>query len=58
MQLQARNFTETMTFGRNSAVSINGGYKCDFGQVIGSAIIHGCLTVGGGSLTLSNIVLQ
>jgi hypothetical protein len=56
--IQALDFNENLSLSRNIAVSLQGGYDCNFASILGIPTIHGSIAIGGGSVTASNLIIQ
>jgi hypothetical protein len=52
LRIQALNFTENLNLANVNAVSLHGGYDCDFSEILDYALIHGSLTISGGPVTI------
>jgi parallel beta-helix repeat protein len=53
------DFTENLLFKSNIAITLKGGYNAGYTSSTGGATtLHGTLTVGKGSLTVENLVVQ
>lgn len=54
----ARSFRENILFASNGALTIHGGYNCQFNADSGVTIINGTLTIAGSvTVTMSNIAV-
>lgn len=58
IQAQAFEFAGDLLLGRNVAVSFSGGYDNLFSARSGASTVRGTLTIGGGSLTVDNLVIR
>jgi hypothetical protein len=59
VQIQALDFTEgDFNLNKNISVSISGGYDCDFASNMGMTTMHGTLTMSGGAVTISNLIIH
>jgi len=51
------DFTENLLLNRPVAVTVDGGYDCDFAAAAGSTALKGTLTITSGMLTANNLVV-
>lgn len=58
IQATTHDFYEDLLLGNNIAVTINGGYDGTYATNSGYSTIHGSLTIGSGSLTAENLVIE
>ena len=57
IQSLAVSFSESPTFNRDISITIEGGYNCDYSEVIGSTAIVGDMTVSNGTVTIGGVEL-
>ncbi len=58
IQAQASEFTEDLTFSLPVAVTLKGGFDCDYTEDVWYTAVKGAITVNSGSLVIENIILQ
>jgi hypothetical protein len=52
------DFTENLLFNNNVAVTLDGGYSANYMSKNGYTSIYGTITIGGGVLTVDNVVIR
>lgn len=57
IQSHAIKFSGNVNFSRAIAVSLEGGYNCDYSSVVGVTSVKGMLTVTDGKVTIKDFVL-
>ncbi len=57
IQLQGVNFTESLTFNRSIAVTLMGGYDCNYSTDNLTSVIDGAMTISSGTVTVDNLTL-
>jgi len=57
LQLLAVDFTENLHFGRNIAVTLDGGYNCSYATKFPSSTVNGTMTVSSGTVTVEDLVV-
>jgi predicted CxxxxCH...CXXCH cytochrome family protein len=58
IKMQAVDFEENLIFDANTAVTLRGGYDCNYTINPGATIIPGSLSISNGSLTAENVVIR
>lgn len=58
IQLQATAFAEDLLFDIGKSVEIKGRYNCDYTKIAGVTIIKGNLTIGSGTITIGDVILE
>jgi hypothetical protein len=58
IQLQALGFVENLILANPAAVSVLGGYACDYSTSTGFTTITGLLTISGGTVTIGNVIIK
>jgi hypothetical protein len=58
LEIQAESFTEITVLLQNISVIMIGGYSCDFSSNVGFTTLHGSLTIGDGTVTIGNFVIE
>jgi hypothetical protein len=58
LQMQALEFAEDLTMQNSASVILKGGYECNYSSNPGVSVVRGKVTVGGGTVTISNIVIR
>ena len=58
IKLQAVDFTETVSFDLNKAITLQGGYNCDFAGIIGQASISAPLSIISGTVVMEEIIIR
>lgn len=58
VEAQALEFTGDLVFGNGVAVTLNGGYGCDYQTNPAATTVNGALTVTSGTLTVDNVIIQ
>jgi subtilisin family serine protease len=58
IQSQFTDFTEDLFIDLNKSVIADGGYNCDYSEVIGTTTLNGSVTDTDGTLTMEGFVLQ
>jgi len=57
LKIRSMDFTENLLLNRSIAVTLDGGYDCDFEAVGGSTTLKGTLTITSGTLTVNNLII-
>jgi len=58
IQAQALDFSENLGFSANKAVTLKGGFTCDYSARIPETILRGTLTVSQGTLTIDGLAIR
>jgi subtilase family serine protease len=58
VEMHAMTFNESPNFHFNFPVLLKGGYDSSFSSQVGVTTIHGTLTIGAGTLTVENLIVQ
>ncbi len=58
IEMHAMTFNESPNFHSNFSVLLKGGYDSSFSSQVGVTTIHGTLTVGAGTITVENLIVQ
>ena len=58
LEIQSESFTENTSLLQNISVIMLGGFSCDFSSNPGFTTIHGSLTIGDGTVTVGNFIIQ
>jgi hypothetical protein len=58
IQAQALDFSENLAFSANKAVTLKGGFTCDYSARIPETILRGTLTVSQGTLTIDGLAIR
>jgi PKD repeat protein len=57
LQMQALDFTESLNLQNSVAVTLRGGYGCDYSANQGYTTIHGSVTIRAGTVTVERITI-
>jgi hypothetical protein len=55
---EAQGFTENPVLNGNIAVWLTGGFNCAYSSVTGFTTISGSLTISGGPVTVTNLIIK
>jgi hypothetical protein len=58
IQTQASEFVEDLTFSLPVAITLKGGYGCDYITSFLYTTVRGSITVSGGPLVMENIMIE
>jgi len=58
IRIHAGLLTENISINQDKAVTIEGGYDCDFTTVIGKTSLKGVMTISNGILKIGNFILE
>jgi PKD repeat protein len=58
IQIQGVRFVENLNIYRNISVTLEGGYSCDYTEIIGETRLKGAMTISKGTLTIGNFVVE
>lgn len=58
IQARAVDFTENLTFNRNVAVTLKGGYDSNYTANSGYTVLHGILAVSDGTVAVENLTIR
>ena len=56
--VQETNLAESPKTTQNVSITLSGGYSCDFSMNPGFTTVTGALTIGQGTVTIVNIIIQ
>jgi C1A family cysteine protease len=57
--MQEETFVENISLTRSIAITLSGGYNCEYSSVTGSTTVNGSVTIGGtGSVTVDNLIIK
>jgi hypothetical protein len=56
--LQSTTFTESPNFHLDIAILLKGGYDASFDTQTGMSVIHGTVTIGAGTITVENLIIE
>ncbi|MEA1923964.1 MAG: hypothetical protein U9N63_15090 [Pseudomonadota bacterium] len=57
LELLTGVFIEDLEFARDIAITLSGGYACDYSKVVGTSTIKGSITISAGTVTFENLIL-
>ena len=58
LQVQALEFAEDLILQNSASVVLKGGYECNYSANPGVSVVRGKVIVGGGTVTIANIVIR
>jgi len=58
IMIQGTNLTESPTTSQDISLMLSGGYSCDYSMNPGFSVIRGAMTIGKGTMTIENIIIQ
>ncbi|MCL5884660.1 MAG: PKD domain-containing protein [Deltaproteobacteria bacterium] len=58
IQCKGESLAESINMNRNISVTLDGGYNWDFSGFAGSTTLYGSITVGDGTATIKNFILE
>ncbi|MDO8281073.1 MAG: SBBP repeat-containing protein [Thermodesulfovibrionia bacterium] len=58
IRFQDDSFNENLIFNVNKAITLRGGYDCDFNATANKTVINGNVTISDGVVTLENVIIQ
>ena len=57
LELLTDVFIEDLEFARDIAITLTGGYACDYSKVVGTTTIKGSIIISAGTVTFENLIL-
>ncbi|MEA3332794.1 MAG: hypothetical protein U9Q58_04270, partial [Pseudomonadota bacterium] len=57
LELHVVDFSEDLDFARDIAITLSGGYACDYSEVVGISTIKGSIIISDGTVTFENLIL-
>jgi hypothetical protein len=58
IEMQATTFNENLNFTINIPVLLKGGYDASFGSQAGFTTVRGMVTIGAGTVTVENLIVD
>jgi hypothetical protein len=58
LELQSLTFTEPLVLKNSAAITLRGGFGCDYASNPGWTTLHGTLTISGGPVEIENLIIK
>ncbi|MDO8281072.1 MAG: PKD domain-containing protein [Thermodesulfovibrionia bacterium] len=58
IRFQNVSFSENLIFNSSKAITLRGGYDCDFNPTTNKTVINGNVTISDGVVTMENVIIQ